>query len=153
MLTGTADLTDFSLIDDWVTTTETGDRPNCRTLRADSKLWPQVDARRETCSGKECEFFDRCYVTRMHQRAREADLIVVNHHLFFADLALSKDDFGAIIPHHQAVVFDEAHEIESVIGQFFRRQPEQFPVGRTCPGHAKCRLPRASSDPRIGSGC
>ncbi len=119
MLEGTADLTDFSLIDDWVKNTETGDRAELPTLRADSKLWPQVDARREACSGKQCEFFDRCYVTRMHQRAREADLIVVNHHLFFADLALSKDDFGAIIPQHQAVVFDEAHEMESVIGQFF----------------------------------
>ena len=119
MLEGTADLTDFGLIHDWASGTETGDRSELQTLRTDSRLWPQIDARRETCSGKQCEFFDRCYVTRMHQRAREADLIVVNHHLFFADLALSKDDFGAIIPHHQAVVFDEAHEIESVIGQFF----------------------------------
>ena len=119
MLEGTAELTDFGLIHDWTSGTETGDRAELPTLPANSKLWPQIDARREACSGKQCEFFDRCYVTRMHQRAREADLIVVNHHLFFADLALSKDDFGAIIPHHQAVVFDEAHEIESVIGQFF----------------------------------
>ena len=119
MLEGTGELTDFGLIHDWASETETGDRSELPTLRADSRLWPQIDARRETCSGKQCEFFDRCYVTRMHQRAREADLIVVNHHLFFADLALSKDDFGAIIPQHQAVVFDEAHEIESVIGQFF----------------------------------
>ena len=119
MLDGTAELTDFGQIRDWATSTETGDRSELSTLRTDSKLWPQIDARREACSGKQCDFFDRCFVTRMHQRAREADLIVVNHHLFFADLALSRDDFGAIIPHHQAVVFDEAHEIEGVIGQFF----------------------------------
>ena len=118
-LDGVAALTDFALIRDWARTTKTGDRAEIKGLSADSKLWPQLDARREACIGKECERFEECFITRMHQRAREADLIVVNHHLFFADLALSGDDFGAIIPPHQVVVFDEAHEIENVVGAFF----------------------------------
>lgn len=118
-LEGVSALTEFSLIREWARKTQTGDRAELRELPADSKLWPQLDARREACSGKECERFEECFITRMHQRAREADLIVVNHHLFFADLALGRDDFGAIIPPHQAVVFDEAHEIEGVVGSFF----------------------------------
>ena len=118
-LDGVSALTEFSLIREWARKTRTGDRSELRELPADSKLWPQLDARREACSGKDCERFEECFITRMHQRAREADLIVVNHHLFFADLALGRDDFGAIIPPHQAVVFDEAHEIEGVVGSFF----------------------------------
>lgn len=118
-LDGIPALTEFSLIREWARKTQTGDRAELRELPADSKLWPQLDARREACSGKDCERFEECFITRMHQRAREADLIVVNHHLFFADLALGRDDFGAIIPPHQAVVFDEAHEIEGVVGSFF----------------------------------
>lgn len=118
-LDGIPALTEFSLIREWARTTQTGDRAELRELPADSKLWPQLDARREACTGKDCERFEECFITRMHQRAREADLIVVNHHLFFADLALGRDDFGAIIPPHQAVVFDEAHEIEGVVGSFF----------------------------------
>ena len=118
-LDGVADLTEFRVIQEWAGKTQTGDRSELRDLPASSKLWPQLDARREACTGKECERFEDCFITRMHQRAREADLIVVNHHLFFADLALGRDDFGAIIPPHQAVVFDEAHEIEGVVGSFF----------------------------------
>ena len=64
----------------------------------------------------------------MHQRAREADLIIVNHHLFFADLALKKDDFGSILPEYSAVVFDEAHEIEDVASDFFGRQISNYRV-------------------------
>jgi ATP-dependent DNA helicase DinG len=62
----------------------------------------------------------------MHQRAAEADLIIVNHHLFFADLALKQDDFGSILPEYSAVVFDEAHEIEDVASDYFGRQISNF---------------------------
>ncbi len=118
-LHGLTQLSDFGRVSEWAEETATGDRSELPELRGDSKLWPRLDARRETCSGRRCGFFDDCFVTKMHQRAREADLIVVNHHLFFADLALRRDDFGSIIPNYQGVVFDEAHEIESVVGQFF----------------------------------
>src|SRR2546425_9693403 len=62
----------------------------------------------------------------MHQRAQEADLIIVNHHLFFADLALKQDDFGSILPEYTAVIFDEAHEIEDVASDYFSRQISNF---------------------------
>ncbi len=120
-LSGIEETSEFALIRDWARTTETGDRSDLVGLAADSKLWPRLDARREACPGRKCKQFSECFVTKMHQRAREADLVVVNHHLFFADLAMrdDEDDFGPIIPPHETVVFDEAHEIESVAAQFF----------------------------------
>src|SRR5262249_56701957 len=78
--------------------------------------------RRETCPGQKCANFDECFVTQMHRRAKDADLIIVNHHLFFADLAIRQDDFGSILPEYSAVVFDEAHEIEDVASDYFGRQ-------------------------------
>ena len=120
-LSGLKETTEFALIRDWAGKTETGDRSDLEGLAADSKLWQRLDARREACTGRKCEHFFQCFVTKMHQRAREADIVVVNHHLFFADLAMrdDDDDFGPIIPPYDTVVFDEAHEIESVAGQFF----------------------------------
>src|SRR4029077_6904407 len=70
--------------------------------------------------------FDECFVTAMRQRAHEADLIIVNHHLFFADLALKDEDYGSILPEYSAVVFDEAHEMEDVASDYFGRQISNY---------------------------
>jgi ATP-dependent DNA helicase DinG len=114
MLRGMEEMDAFRQIRDWSKFTETGDRSELTFLPDDSELWPRLDARRETCTGQKCANFNECFVTQMHQRAKEADLIIVNHALFFADLALKQDDFGSILPEYGAVVFDEAHEIEDV---------------------------------------
>jgi len=112
----------FSQIRDWSQASETGDRVELGFLPDDSDLWHRLDARRDTCTGRKCPDFERCFITRMQQRAAEADLIIVNHALFFADLALKQDDFGSIIPEYSAVIFDEAHEIEDVASDYFGRK-------------------------------
>ncbi len=111
----------FAQIADWEKLTETGDRAELNFLPDDAELWHRLDARREACTGQKCPEFNRCFITAMHQRAVEADIIIVNHHLFFADLALRQDDFGSILPEYAAVIFDEAHEIEDVAGSYFGR--------------------------------
>jgi len=126
VLKGMDDLDYFRRIRDWERLTETGDRAELSFLPDDSELWGRLDARRETCTGQKCPDFDRCFVTLMHQRAREAHLIIVNHHLFFADLALKQDDFGSILPDYSAVIFDEAHEIEDVASEYFGRQVSNY---------------------------
>ena len=88
--------------------------------------WHRLDARREACTGQKCPEFSNCFVTLMHQRAADADIVIVNHHLFFADLALRQDDFGSILPEYDAVIFDEAHEIEDVAGDYFGRQTSNY---------------------------
>jgi len=126
MLRGMEELDAFRQIKDWARLTETGDRAELAFLPDDSELWTRLDARRDTCTGQKCPEFSQCFVTAMHQRAQEADLIIVNHHLFFADLALKQDDFGRILPEYSAVVFDEAHEIEDVASDYFGRQISNF---------------------------
>jgi ATP-dependent DNA helicase DinG len=126
LLKGIDEMDYFRQIKDWAKLTETGDRAELTFLPDDSELWGRLDARRDTCTGQKCSSFDPCFVTGMHQRAKDADLIIVNHHLFFADLALKQDDFGSILPEYSAVVFDEAHEMEDVASEYFGRQISNF---------------------------
>jgi len=126
MLKGMEELDAFRQMREWAKVTETGDRAELTFLPDDSELWARLDARRDTCTGQKCSEFNECFVTAMHARARDADLIIVNHHLFFADLALKHDDFGSILPEYSAVVFDEAHEIEDVASDYFGRQISNY---------------------------
>ena len=94
MLAGLEEVADFQIIQEWEKTTEIGDRAEIRTLPEDSTAWGKVDARSELCAGSKCKQYERCFITLMHQRAAEADIIIVNHHLFFADLAVRRDEMA-----------------------------------------------------------
>ena len=126
VLKGIDEIDWFSQIKDWEKLTETGDRSELTFLPDDAELWNRIDARSDLCTGRKCPEFQRCFITAMRQRAEEADLIIVNHHLFFADLAMQQDDFGSILPEYSAVVFDEAHEIESVASDYFGRTVSSY---------------------------
>jgi ATP-dependent DNA helicase DinG len=126
LLKGMEEIDAFRQIRDWTKLTETGDRAELTFLPDESDLWGRLDARRDTCTGQKCQDFNTCFVTAMHQRAKDADLVIVNHHLFFADLALKQDDFGSILPEYSAVVFDEAHEMEDVASDYFGRQLSNY---------------------------
>ncbi|HXQ27442.1 MAG TPA: ATP-dependent DNA helicase [Candidatus Acidoferrales bacterium] len=126
VLKGIDEIDWFSQIREWEKLTETGDRSELTFLPDDAELWNRIDARSDLCTGQKCAEFQRCFITAMHQRAEEADLIIVNHHLFFADLAIRQDDFGSILPEYSAVVFDEAHEIEDVASDYFGRQLSSY---------------------------
>jgi ATP-dependent DNA helicase DinG len=120
VLNGLEEVADFQVIQAWEKTTEIGDRAEIKKLPEASAAWAKLDARRDLCTGQKCKQFQRCFLTLMHQRAQQSDIIIVNHHLFFADLALKDEDYeGGILPEYHAVVFDEAHEIEEVAGQYF----------------------------------
>ncbi len=119
ILDGLHEVSEFETIAQWEPRTETGDRAELISLPEDSRVWPKLDARAERCTGQRCPHFDSCFITEMHRRAYESDVIIVNHHLFFADLAVKDIEFGAIIPEYSVVVFDEAHEIEDVAAQYF----------------------------------
>jgi len=120
VLTGLEEVADFQIIQDWEKTTEFGDRAEIKTLPEHSTAWAKLDARSDLCTGQKCANFERCFITLMHQRAAESDIIIVNHHLFFADLSLRDESYeGGILPEYHAVVFDEAHELEDVAGQYF----------------------------------
>jgi len=120
VLEGLEEVADFQIIRDWEKSTETGDRAEIKTLPESSSTWAKIDARGDRCTGQKCKQFERCFITRMHQKAMESDLIIVNHHLLFADLAVKGEmESSGIIPDYSTVIFDEAHEIEEVAGQYF----------------------------------
>jgi ATP-dependent DNA helicase DinG len=123
VLNGLEEVEQYRQIAEWEQTTETGDRAELSQLPEASALWPKLDARNEACIGQKCAQFDKCFITEMHRRAMESDIIIVNHHLFFADLAIRQQTEGVggggILPEFSAVVFDEAHELEDVAGSYF----------------------------------
>src|SRR5215472_17338057 len=120
VLAGLEEVADFQIIQEWEKTTEFGDRAEIKTLPEHSSAWAKVDARSDLCTGQKCPNYERCFITLMHQRAAESDIVIVNHHLFFADLSIKDDNYeGGILPDYHAVVFDEAHEIENVVGEYF----------------------------------
>ncbi|HEV2690326.1 MAG TPA: ATP-dependent DNA helicase, partial [Bryobacteraceae bacterium] len=107
----------------WEKTTGTGDRAELAELPEASLLWHKLDARADACIGQKCSEWERCFITEMRRKAMESDIIIVNHHLFFADLAIKLQAEGApdagVLPEAAAVVFDEAHELEDVAGNYF----------------------------------
>src|SRR2546425_4366041 len=113
------ELRTFNSILDWAQQTETGDRAELGSAGENSDLWSRMDARRERCLGTKCKDYDRCFLTLTRQKAMEADIVVVNHHLFFADLMIRKSDVAAILPDYSAVIFDEAHDLEDVATDYF----------------------------------
>jgi ATP-dependent DNA helicase DinG len=119
VLEGLDQIDQFDEVFRWSTITETGDRAELYNLPENLPFWRHIDARSDTCLGQQCPDFEPCFITRMRQRAMDADIIVVNHHLFFADLALRNGAYGAVLPDYAAVILDEAHQIEDVASEYF----------------------------------
>ena len=113
---------DLARLVEWAKETETGDRAELASVAEDAAAWREVQSSSDTRIGAGCSYFDECFVTRMRRDAEEATLVVVNHHLFFADLALRRGrggEYASAIPPYDVVVFDEAHQIEEIATDFF----------------------------------
>jgi ATP-dependent DNA helicase DinG len=123
ILSGLEEIDQYRQIAEWEKITETGDRSELSGLPEASALWHKLDARSEACLGSTCPDYRRCFITEMRRKALESDIIIVNHHLFFADLSVKQEAAGApdagILPEAAAVVFDEAHELEEVASSYF----------------------------------
>src|ERR1700761_8825515 len=123
ILSGLEEIDQYRQIAEWEKNTETGDRSELSGLPASSALWHKLDARSDACLGSTCPDYRRCFITEMRRMALESDIIIVNHHLFFADMAVKREASGApdagILPDAAAVIFDEAHELEEVASSYF----------------------------------
>ena len=123
ILSGLEEIDQYRQIAEWEQETETGDRAELSGMPESSALWQKLDARTEACLGSTCPDYRRCFITEMRRKALESDIIIVNHHLFFADLSVRQEAAGApdagILPEAAAVVFDEAHELEEVASSYF----------------------------------
>jgi len=123
VLSGLDEIEQYRAITAWEETTQSGDRAELATLPEMSALWHKLDARADACLGQKCSSWDKCFITEMRRRAAESDIIIVNHHLFFADLGIKQQAEGApdagILPDAGIVIFDEAHELEDVAASYF----------------------------------
>jgi ATP-dependent DNA helicase DinG len=123
ILSGLEEISQYQAIAEWEKTTETGDRVEIEDLPEASALWSKLDARSEACLGQTCPDYGRCFITEMRRRAAESDVVIVNHHLFFADMAIRQQAGGApdagVLPEAGVVIFDEAHELEDVASSYF----------------------------------
>ncbi|MGI9108359.1 MAG: ATP-dependent DNA helicase [Pyrinomonadaceae bacterium] len=128
ILDGLDDLDHFDEVRRWARDSQTGDRAELVGLPENLPFWRHLDARSEICMGQKCPDYDPCFITRMRQRANDADIVIVNHHLFFADLALRGGEYGQVLPDYAAVIFDEAHAIEDVAAEYFGAQVSNYQV-------------------------
>jgi ATP-dependent DNA helicase DinG len=123
ILSGLEEISQYQKIAEWEKTTETGDRVEIDDLPETSAVWTKLDARSEACLGQACPDYERCFITEMRRKAMESDVVIVNHHLFFADLAIKQQAKAApdagVLPEAAAVIFDEAHELEEVASSYF----------------------------------
>ncbi len=123
ILSGLEEISQYQAIAEWEKTTETGDRAEIDDLPETSQLWAKLDARSDACLGQSCADYQRCFITEMRRKAAESDVVIVNHHLFFADLAIKQQAKAApdagVLPEAGVVIFDEAHELEDVASSYF----------------------------------
>lgn len=128
ILKGLEEVSYFDLVRRWAAKTSTGDKAELVGIPESLGFWTDIDARSEICMGQKCPEFDNCFITRARQLAQESDIIIVNHHLFFADLSLKNNVYGSILPEYSAVVFDEAHEIEDIAAEYFGTEVSNFKI-------------------------
>lgn len=112
-------MADLEIIRRWARVTESGDTAELADVAEESPVWPMVTSTTDNCLGAECSFFQQCHVVRARRRAQEAEVLVINHHLLFADMALKEEGFGELLPGAGAFVIDEAHQLPAVASQFF----------------------------------
>jgi len=146
---------DCDRIEAWLDETETGDRAELDWLADKASLWPKISAHSYQCLGSECPEWSTCFVNKLRKRAASARILIVNHHLYFSDLALRQRGFGEILPRHEAVIVDEAHHLEQVATSFFDTNFSQYQVYDLISDisqQAEADLPVEAGDRIIGAG-
>jgi len=149
VLDGLDEVDYFEEVGHWAKGSETGDRAELSSLPESLSFWRHIDARSETCLGQKCLDYDACFITRMRERALDADIVVVNHHLFFADLALRNSMYGTVLPDYTAVILDEAHLIEDVASEYFGAQVSNYQIDELIRDLGQITIEDAAADREI----
>jgi len=112
-------LDDLNAVREWRYRTDGGDKAELTEVAEDSRIWPFVTSTVDNCLGQKCPEYSKCHVVKARRAAQEADLVVVNHHLLLADLAMKEEGFVEFLPGAEAIILDEAHQIPELAVQFF----------------------------------
>ncbi|AIW14587.1 ATP-dependent DNA helicase [Vibrio tubiashii] len=116
----------------WSSETKTGDLGDCDAIAEDSPVIPTITSTNDNCLGKECPSYQECFVLKARKKAMDADVVVVNHHLFLADLAIKETGFGELIPEAEVFVFDEAHQLPDIASQYFGQSLSSRQIQELC---------------------
>lgn len=106
----------------WASETVDGDISTCAAVAEDSTIWPLVTSTNDNCLGSDCPLYKECFVVKARRKSMDADVVVVNHHLFLADMVVKDSGFGELIPEADVMIFDEAHQIPDIASQYFGQQ-------------------------------
>ncbi|MCV9877314.1 ATP-dependent DNA helicase [Brenneria izbisi] len=106
----------------WSSATTEGDIATCDGVAEDSQIWPLVTSTNDNCLGSDCPHYKDCFVVKARRKAMDADIVVVNHHLYLADMVVKESGFAELIPESEVVIFDEAHQIPDIASQYFGQQ-------------------------------
>jgi ATP-dependent DNA helicase DinG len=113
---------DLARVKNWSIKTKDGDISKCTTVTEDNPIWPILTSTNDNCLGSDCEHYNDCYVVKARKRALNADIVVVNHHLFLADVVVKDSGFGELIPKADVMIFDEAHQLPALACHYFGQQ-------------------------------
>lgn len=115
-------LSELSQVRSWSSVTGDGDIANCGGIAEDSPVWPLVTSTNDNCLGSDCPLYKECFVVKARRKAMDADVVVVNHHLFLADMVVKESGFGELIPTGDVMIFDEAHQMPDIASHYFGQQ-------------------------------
>ena len=111
-------MADYAVVLQWSSGSMDGDITAIKGIAEDSAIWPLVTSTVENCLGQECPHLEKCFILKARRRSQQADVLVINHHLFFANFSLQQDGFGELLPESDAIIFDEAHQLPEIASQF-----------------------------------
>ena len=139
----------FGALSDWAETSRSGDIAEFAELAENDSLWYYATSNADNCLGGECPRIERCFVLKARREAMDADLVVINHHLYFSDLALKTEGFGEILPEADVIVFDEAHQLPDIASLFYGQQLTQRQVELFCRDLTEAELAEAPDSKRL----
>ena len=128
LFTGKREIDLYNRVLEWSRETETGDIAEAGNLPEKLPFWQEINARKETCLGSKCPYFNSCFITKLRRKASKADIIVVNHYLLFADRAVRKGGYGEVLPEYKYLILDEAHLIESIAANYFGNRLSSYQI-------------------------
>lgn len=139
----------FAALADWSEQTDSGDIGEFAGIPENDSLWYYATSNADNCLGSECPEIDRCFVFKARKKAMDADILVINHHLYFSDLALKQDGFGEILPEADVLIFDEAHQLPDIAGNFYGQQITLRQIDTLCRDSIEAEVAEAAESKRL----
>lgn len=133
----------------WSGLTRSGDIAELADIPEDAQVWRKATSTAENCLGQECPEFNKCFLVKARRQAQQADVVVINHHLFFADMALKEEGFGEVLPAADAFILDEAHQLPETASRFFGQMLSHRQLGELANDVVAAQLQEAGDMPQL----